>query len=84
MPCCKERKLKLYLLFNESQKTDVDYKIDIAKKLEQFVGLTPIQSQSAVNFASVRDKCLIMDATSEVVQKTSLKLTLNNVPYLIK
>lgn len=84
MACCKEKKMQLYLQFNENQKTNLDFKINVADKLEQLVGLTKVQAQEAVNFAAHRDKCLIMDSTSEVIQPISLKLTLNNIPYLIK
>lgn len=84
MDCCKETKYNLLLKFNSEQKTDKEFLKTISNNLQEIMGYSSEQSNSVVEFATLREHFVLNRETRDVITKMSLKLAQAKIPHEVK
>lgn len=77
LPCCKDKKYKIYLNKLESW----NEKKSIQKSLESIMDWTPEQSVQIIERAEKRDKVLIFEGHQDEMLEISNQLVIRNIPF---
>lgn len=81
MDCCKEKKYSLGLILNEHQKQSSIHKSNVVRTLTEVLGLTEMQSNLIVEFATKRGKCEMFSGNTDEISKLTPKLAENNISF---